>query len=130
MQGVLGAEGAGIEIIGDKSYYPQILLSNKTRLHCKQQQLRISPEFTISLTLFPVIVSSLHFRVLLHIYKKAKLCFRRVHLYRDHFRCLKKKKKKARCNGNPVHISQHGGMVVQESRGEGWGPGLSQYPFL
>lgn len=81
-------------MIGDKSYYWHILLSNTTRLHCKQWQLRISPE-SISLTLQPVIVSSLNFLVLLHIYKKAKLYFRIVHSQRDHFNCKKKKKKRA-----------------------------------
>lgn len=80
-------------MIGDKSYYWHILLSNTTRLHCKQWQLRISPE-SISLTLQPVIVSSLNFLVLLHIYKKAKLYFRIVHSQRDHFNCKKKKKNK------------------------------------
>lgn len=100
-------------MIGDKSYYWHILLSNTTRLHCKQWQLRISPE-SISLTLQPVIVSSLNFLVLLHIYKKAKLYFRIVHSQRDHFNC-KKKKKKACCNGNPVYISYTARELVQES---------------
>lgn len=40
-----------------------------------------------------------------------------------------KKKKKARCNGNPVHISQHGGILVQESRGEGGDQAYLNTPF-
>lgn len=106
-----------IDIIGDKSDYWQILLSNTTRLQCKQWQLRISPESSISLTLLYTQLLSVPSISLFY----STFTRKQNYTLEEYIRrgtTLIVKKKRACCNGNSVYISQAARELVQESGGE------------
>ena len=97
----------GIDIIGDKSYYRQILLSNTTRLHCKQWQLRISPESIVFPSRYMQLLS-LHSIFLFYCtFTRKQNCTLEKYIRRGTTLIVKKNqnKKKKWCNGNPVYVS-------------------------